>query len=119
MAVKDIKLTNTGDIALDTLCRPTWLRGKPAVEQIVRATISMWKGNWFRDRTRGMDWLGVLRFDYNVKEIISLVKQALMRSVYVTDVVDVTVDVDIKTRIAKLNYTCKSREGIVTGSEEL
>jgi len=113
MALKDIKLTPSGDIAMDVNSRPTWIYDKEAVTQICDVGISLWKGNWFADPKRGVDWLGVFRLTYNRQALIGIIASALRKIKYVKDVVDVTIDV--KNRVAQIAYTVKTDVGKVSG----
>lgn len=117
MALKDFKLTNSGDVELNTLAQPTVLYGKDAIDQLVRAALSLWKGNWFRDTKRGVDWLGVMKLQYGKNEIIDKISSALKRVVYIDEVVDVGLKVDRATRVATISYTVKAFGKFITGKE--
>ena len=99
MALKDFKLTDGGDLELDALAKPTVLLGEDAVRQIVKAGFSLWLKNWFRDPTRGVDWLGILKKNFSIPGIVQLLTKAILRIVFVTEVVDIYVSVDKETRI--------------------
>lgn len=119
MALKDFKLTNSGDIELNTLAQPTPIYGKDAIDQIVRAALSLWLGNWFRDVSRGVDWLNVVKLVYSRAEIIDIITRALLKVAYVDEVVDISLKVNNQTREAKLTYTVKAFGDLITGSEVL
>jgi hypothetical protein len=117
MAIKDVKLTPSGDIELNLNAQPSYIYGKDALEQICRVAISLWKGNWFRDARRGVDWLNVFKLRYSRAEIIDTIASALRRVQYVGEVVDVSVRVIDAARTAEITYTVKSDGNIIVGRE--
>lgn len=119
MALKDFKLTDTGDIELNTIAQPTVLLGKDAIDQICRVAISLWKGNWFRDVRRGVDWLNVFKLVYVKEDLISIISSALKRIAYVDEVVDVSIKVTNSERKAEITYTVKALGSFITGKEVL
>jgi hypothetical protein len=119
MALKDYKLTTSGDLELNLIGQPTVLLGKEAIDQIVRVALSLWKGNWFRDTARGVDWLGVLKLVYSRAEVIDIVSSALRRVAYIDEVIDVALKVDNAERKAQITYTVRAFGNLVTGSEVL
>jgi len=119
MAIKDFQITSSGDIALDKNSNVTVIRGKEALTQIVQNALSLWKGNWYKDITRGVDWVNVLKSNYNRNEVISIITAAIKRVSYITDVVDVSLKVTDGDRTALIAYTVMSTEGIVNGSEAI
>lgn len=119
MAIKDFKLTSSGDLDLDKNSNVTVLRGKEALTQIVQNALSLWKGNWYNDITRGVDWQNVLKAQYNRNEVISIITAAIKRVSYITDVIDVSLKVNDGDRTALIAYTVQSTDGIVNGSEAI
>lgn len=119
MAIKDFQITSSGDLALDKNSNVAVLRGKDALTQIVQNALSLWKGNWYKDITRGVDWQNILKAQYNQNEVISIVTAAIKRVSYVTDVIDVSLKVTDGDRTALIAYTVMSTDGIVNGSEAI
>jgi hypothetical protein len=115
MALVDLKLTNGGDVELNTLSQPTYLYKKSAIQQIVRAAFSLWRGNWFRDPLRGVQWLRILKAQYTTAETIDVLSVAIRRVSYITDVIDITLDVDKQTRVGKIIYTVEANGVTVSG----
>lgn len=119
MALKDFKLTPSGDLELNTLAQPTPIYGRDAITQLVGASLSLWLGNWFRDPTRGVDWLNVMKLAYSRAEIINILTRALNKVPYIDEVVDISIKVNNETREATLTYTIKALGAPITGSEVL
>lgn len=115
MAIRDFQITTSGDLQLDKNSNVTVIRGEEALRQIVANALSLWKGDWYRDITRGVDWQNVLKSNYNKNEVISIITAAIKRVSYVTDVIDVSLKVT--DRDALIAYTVQSKDGIVNGSE--
>ena len=119
MALKDFKLTDGGDIILDDLAKPTVLLGQEAINQIVKMGFSLWLKNWFRDPTRGVDWLGVLKKQVSIRGAIDLLTTAIIKISFVTEVIDIFIQIDKETRVAKITYFVVADRQQVTGSIEL
>ena len=122
MALKNFKLTETGDIELDSMSRPTVLLGKEAAEQQVKAAISLWRGNWFLDTQRGVPWLRILKKNYSRSEIIQVFTTAILKLSIVTDVLDLFIRVGAdpeKPRTAQMTYLIIVDGQQVTGEIEL
>jgi hypothetical protein len=116
MAIKTLKLTESGDIEHDTLSRPTWLYGKDAIDQMFKAEISLVKGNWSFDPTRGVDRLGIMKRQFNRGEVISILTTAALKNKYITEVVDIMINVDSQNRVASIAYMVKANKEIITGN---
>lgn len=119
MPLLDYKLTNSGDLEMSTLGVPIQIYEVDAINQIARSAMSLWKGNWFRDPQRGVDWLGVLKLVYVRNEIIDIVSSALKRVAYIDEVVDVSIKVINEDRTAEITYTVKAFGKFITGSESV
>lgn len=122
MGVLTYKLTDTGDLELNTLAKPTVLTELAAVEQIVKNTFSLWLGEWFRDRTRGVDWINIITKQVNKNGIIQILATALLKNIYITEIVDLSLRVNKQTRVAEINYiifTTNNPEEILTGTEQI
>jgi hypothetical protein len=122
MALKTFKLTDSGDIELDSEARPTVLLGKLAAEQLVKASISLWRGNWAFDETRGVDWLRILKKNYTRSEIVQVFTQAILKVSVVEEVLDLFINVGAdpdKPRVAQMTYLIIVDGQQVEGSIEL
>ena len=116
MALKAIKLTETGDIEQDTLSKPTYLYGQDAVDQLVRNAFGIWLNEWFRDPTRGVDWLNIFKKKYNRNEIIQILTTALLKITYITEVTDIFILVDDAERTVTITYSVIADGEAVTGA---
>lgn len=124
MALKTFKLTITGDIELDRLSQPTILLGQEAADQIIIGAISLWKGNYFADEDRGVEWLDILKKLYTRSEIIRVFTEAILKVSFVDEVLDLYINVgdeDDKTkrRTAVMNYLIVADGEQITGGVEL
>lgn len=117
MAIFDYTIDENGDLEFDSISRPTKLIGQDAIDQIVRNTLSLWRGNWFRDTDRGVDWLGVAKKQYNKSGIIQILSAALRKNQYIDDVIEISVRVDKENREATIVYIVKADNELVTGNE--
>jgi len=117
MAIKTLQLDGNGDTVLDAYARPTWLYGKDAVDQIVKVAVSMVLGNWKWDTSRGVDRLGIMQRNYNRQEVISILQRAILKIPYITNVIDISLDVN-NDRVAAINYQLEADGRVVSGSIE-
>lgn len=92
----DLKITD-GDIVLDSTCKPGNLPVQESVEQIVNHTLSLWEGEYFRDSSRGVKWLTIFQKQYNRQQIIQELSRALLKSVYVSRIIDISLRVENRT----------------------
>lgn len=118
MAISTLQLTSTGDLDLDTLSRPNYLYGQDAINQIVKMALSIWLGNWYRDPTVGVDWIGLSKKNYNKNEVISIISRAILKVPYIVQIVDVSLKVD-NDRKAKIAYTIIGDRGVIIGNIDL
>lgn len=119
MALKVLELTSTGDLKLDGLSKPTSLLGASAIEALVVGVLSLWKGDWFRNLNRGVNWLGILKKLYNRATIVSILTKALLQLPEIDEVTDVFINVDSETRIAQITYLVVADGERVTGTETI
>lgn len=101
-------LIENGDIVLDSVGKPTVLIGERAVHQIVNNTLAMWKTEYFRDITRGVNWIRILGKRYSKNGIIQELTRALLKSSYVDEIVDISIKVNAETRNGEIYYTIVS-----------
>ncbi len=121
MALKVHKLTDTGDIELDNMAQATDLLGKVAAEQMIVAAISLWKGNFFVDPERGVDWLRILKKKFTRVEIVQVFTQAIQKLDIVDEVLDLFINVGDNenpelARTAQMTYLIIVDGGKVDGS---
>ena len=121
MALKVHKLTDTGDIELDNMAQATDLLGKVAAEQMIVAAISLWKGNFFVDLERGVDWLRILKKKFTRVEIVQVFTQAIQKLDIVDEVLDLFINVGDNenpelARTAQMTYLIIVDGGKVDGS---
>ncbi len=125
MALTTHKLTESGDIELNSLSQPVTLRGKEAAEQMVVSAISLWRGNWFADLDRGVDWLRIAKKLYTKTEIIQIFQQAVLKLSIVDEVLDLFIRVGSTdgdptlTRTATMTYLIVVDGEKVDGSVQL
>lgn len=119
MALKALKLTETGDIEFNRRIQPTVLLAVDAVDEIVKAAFSLWLGNWFRDVTRGVDWLNILKKLYDRRTVIQILTTALLKLDFIDEVVDIYISVDNETRVAEFFYILVANGLQVSGSIEV
>ncbi len=115
--MKVIKLVN-GDIPL-TQGDAEFLEGDDAKRQIIRNALSIWQGEWFRDRTRGVRWLDILQKRYSRKFIESEIRRVLLTGGF--DFIDTVLDplIAVADRRATIDLTVISQGNAVSLSEEL
>lgn len=116
MSLKTFKLDETGDLIFDNAARPIQLLGTDAVDQVVKAAISLWLGNWYRDLERGVDWLSIFQKRQSRAAIIQILTDALLQVEYVEQVTDIFISVDKETRVAEMTYLIFVNNEKVTGS---
>jgi len=112
--IRTIQMVN-GDIVLDSVCNPIYVTDEIAVKQVVENTLSIFKGEYFRDSERGVNWLRILGKGYNRNGIMQEIVRALLKISYVTSVVDISLGVNPETRIGEIYYTVKAHNAIIQG----
>lgn len=116
MALSTLELTLSGDIKMNTLSQAVTLIGRDAIEQKITAAFSLWRGNWFRNPLRGVDWLNVFKKKFTRREVIQILTTAILQLNAVISVIDIYLKVDKPTRKAEITYVVKTDSGIVEGS---
>lgn len=99
-----LKLTDGGDLVMNTLNQAVTLTGRDAIEQKVKAAFSLWLGNWFRDLNRGVDWLKVFKKKYTQREVITVLTKAILQLDVIDSVIDIYLKVDKVFRTAEITY---------------
>ena len=87
-ASNDLALTDTGVKVLDDADNNGDML---ATKQTVLKAIQLWLGEWGRDTTRGVDWLGVMEGNYPRGALATLIRRALSRLNFIREVVQVSI----------------------------
>lgn len=104
MALSTLKLTTLGDIEMNTLSQAVTLTARDAIEQKIVAAFSLWRGNWYLNPLRGVDWLNVFKKKYTNREVITILTTAILQLDAITRVVDIYLKVDKKNRTSEITY---------------
>jgi len=116
MAIRTIQIDDTGDPVLDAYSRPTWLTGRDAITQVVRVALSLVKGNYIYDTSRGVDRQAIIKRNFTRQEVIAVLSTAILKVPYITEVIDIVITLDALSRVAAINFSVKADGEIVNGS---
>jgi len=119
MTTFDFRLSESGDLDLDTSGTPYVVQGEDAVIQIVRQHLKLWVGNWFRNTDYGTDWASILKKSVRTDFISQVIAQSILQLDFVTDVVDVFVNLNKTTRQAQITYVLIANGEEYTSTEDL
>jgi len=114
--IKDLLMTNPGDIVLDNHGMPTYIYGQTAIEQIIRNTVKIWAGEWFRDTSRGIDWPAIVSNQYSKAQIIEIISIAILKIKYIQEIVDISFELDNTNSTVTMTYTILADSTIINGS---
>lgn len=90
------------------------------VAQQIKVQLLTWRGEWFLDTTHGVPYLDyILVKNPSIELIRSIFKEQIMSVDDVSDVVDIEIDYDVKTRIMTVAYEASTSYGLVTRKEKL
>lgn len=95
------------------------ISGLEAVNQILQGAVLLWKGNWFADPAKGVNWLAIFRKQFSIEGIRDEIKRVLLAVDFVSSVVVVTIDVNKETRLAEIGWTVIVSGEKVTGGVTL
>lgn len=90
------------------------------VAQQIKVQLLTWRGEWFLDTTHGVPYLDyILVKNPSIELIRSIFREQIMSVDDVSDVVDIEIDYDVKTRIMTVAYEASTSYGLVTRKEKL
>lgn len=102
--MKLAKTTATGDWQLGR-GESGYITGIPAVKQLVAARIKTYRGDWFLDTERGVDWLRLLGEKGTQDQILRQVRSVILGTPGVLRLDLLSVDADQTTRRAVIKYS--------------
>lgn len=113
----DIRLADNGDIDLtDGVLSLT--TGREAVAQRLRQAISMFFGEWFLDKTRGIPYVQqVFVKNPNPVVIDTVFKRTILEEPAVTKLREFTLDLDTATRELSVDFRVSTTSGDIDFSE--
>lgn len=109
----DIKLTNDADIASDFSFNVEKVIGAEMVEQAIKIVLSIWRGEWFADRTLGMPWPDVLKNRFTSKMLVDEMEKAI-KKIPVVEKVD-SIFILPTERELKIEYIVTANSELVYG----
>ena len=81
------------------------LEGVDYVIQLVKNRLLTFLTEWDLDETLGIDWYNIMGYNYDLSIIQGLVTQTILETEGVTSVVEVTLNLDSKSRILSISFT--------------
>lgn len=90
------------------------------VAQQIKVQLLTWRGEWFLDTTHGVPYLDyILVKNPSIELIRSIFREQIMSVDDVSDVVNIEIEYDVKTRIMTVAYEASTSYGLVTRKEKL
>ncbi len=89
--------------------RTSWevLDGQEAVAQRIRHRLKLWKGDWFLDKSQGIDWIGVFEKPFSVRKMKSEIYRAVEKDEQVDRIESLEVIPDYSDRSLVINVSIK------------
>jgi len=119
MITTDIATDQNGNFIWENFdFRSTNASGAEWVAQKLQAKIKMVLGEYFLDVTKGIDWFGsILEKNNNPDLGWALIKQEILDTQYVEELLTFTGVVNSSLRTAKLNFTVRIKTGEIVPVE--
>lgn len=108
----DLALTDAGDLML--------IDNAERVAQQIKINLMLIKGEWFLDPGAGVPYLDeIFTKNPNLEHIKSLFRSKILEVEGVESVLSLELSHDVLTRIVKVNYSARTKYGLVTRLEAL
>ena len=86
-----------------------------ALAQRIANRIALWKGEWYQDVTKGIDYLTLFNIQIYVERRLSVaIKKAILQDEYVTSVQSLTAKLDADGKVS-VSYNIQSVFGTISG----
>lgn len=109
------KLTSDGDYSFGQGQKDFLINSPATVGQAVKTALNLLYGEWFLNKTAGVDWLNkVMGFSTNTRDII--IKAAILNTPGVTGIVDYSSYIDTSIRQYSVTVTIDTAYGQTTVS---
>ena len=95
----------------------TWvnLSGKDAVAQRIKHRLKLWKGEWFLNRSKGVDWISVFEKPFSIRKMKSEIYRELQKDEQIDQIENLEVISNFGRRSLQIELSVK----ILSGSETL
>jgi hypothetical protein len=101
----------------------TWeeLNGQDAVAQRIKHRLKLWQGEWFLDRSQGIDWIGVFEKPFSLRKMKSEIYRAVEKDEQVDRIenLDVIPDYIDRSLVIKISIKILAGSETIQISEEL
>lgn len=94
----DWALDSTGDREILATTGARFTTGVEAVKQNVRLAVTLLRGEWFYDLSRGIPMAEILGKRYNQERTVEIYREAILAVQDVTEILKLTVDFTASTR---------------------
>lgn len=117
--MSDLKLTPSGDIAIENDCI-VLVDGKDAIAQDIRVRLQFFQGEWFLDRRIGVPYFQrILGQKPRLSVLKAIFRKAILTTPGVLSVSDLTVSYDGTSRVIEVSFSASTTEGEITFDREL
>lgn len=112
MGYMDIKLDDTGDIAIES-GDVVWIEGAEAIAQHIRCRLRMFKGEWFLNEDEGVPWFDEI-FEKGVEDgrIAAILRQVILGTPGVTSLTSLAISHDRATREMTVTFEATTDLGV-------
>lgn len=93
------------------------VEGADEIRQAVEHLLRIGLGEWFLNETIGLDEKPFFRKDYNQREMVAEVTRTIQEEPRVKEVLNVSIDIDKRSRIATVRFTANIEGGGVINGE--
>ena len=115
----DIKLDENNDIAIENN-DITIISGTQEVRQRLLQNLKSFRGDWFLNLTSGVPYFeNIFRKDYDIEVIGTVIKDAIINTVGVMELLDFDLSIDDSARTLNLSFNVRTIDETITISEVL